>query len=104
MGIAKHPSVVTMPAAPAPYPSIVEFLCRAFPAISHDQWAQRIRDGKVLNDRGDHIAGETPFSPSNGIFYFREVKNEPVIPFAKQILFKDSKLLVADKPHFLPVT
>src|SRR3989304_2814228 len=104
MGIAKHPSVVTMPAAPAPYPSIVEFLCRAFPAISRNQWAQRIREGKVLNDRGEPITAETPYSPSKRIFYFREVENEPVIPFAEKILFQDSELLVACKPHFLPVT
>jgi tRNA pseudouridine32 synthase/23S rRNA pseudouridine746 synthase len=103
MGIAKHPSVVTLPAAPAPYPSIVEFLCRAFPAISRDRWAQRMREGKVLNDRGEPITADTPYSPSKRIFYFREVENEPVIPFAEQILFQDDELLVACKPHFLPV-
>ncbi|MCR4302535.1 MAG: pseudouridine synthase [Sulfuricaulis sp.] len=104
MGIAKHPSVVTLPAAPAPYPSIVEFLCRAFPTIARDQWAQRIRDGKVLNDRGEPITTKTPYSPSKRIFYFREVESEPIIPFAEQILYQDDEILVACKPHFLPVT
>lgn len=104
MGIAKHPSVVTLPAAQATYPSIVEFLCRAFPAISRDQWAQRIRDGKVMNDRGEPITADTPYAPCKRIFYFREVENEPVIPFAEQILFQDDEILVACKPHFLPVT
>jgi tRNA pseudouridine32 synthase/23S rRNA pseudouridine746 synthase len=103
MAIAKQPSVVTLPAAPAPYPSIVEFLCRAFPGISHDQWAQRLRAGKVLDDRGRPINADTPYSPSKRIFYFREVENEPVIPFTEQILFQDGGILVADKPHFLPV-
>ena len=103
MGIAKHPSVVTLPAAPAPYPSIVEFLCRAFPTISRDRWAQRMREGKVLNDRGEPITAETRYSPSKRIFYFREIENEPVIPFAEQILFQNDELLVACKPHFLPV-
>jgi tRNA pseudouridine32 synthase/23S rRNA pseudouridine746 synthase len=103
MSIARHASVVTLPAAQAPYPSIVEFLCRAFPAISRDGWAQRIRDGKVTNDRGEPITADTPYSPSRRIFYFREVENEPVIPFAEQILFQDDEILVACKPHFLPV-
>lgn len=103
MGIARHPSVVTMPAAPEPYPSIVEFLCRTFPAISRDQWMQRMREGKVLNDRGEPITTDTPYSPSKRIFYFREIENEPIIPFAEQILFQDDEILVADKPHFLPV-
>ena len=103
MAIAKHPSVVTMPAAEKPYPSIVEFLCRTFPAISRDRWTQRMRDGKVLNDRSEPITADTPYSPSKRIFYFREIENEPVIPFAEQILFQDDELLVACKPHFLPV-
>jgi tRNA pseudouridine32 synthase/23S rRNA pseudouridine746 synthase len=103
VGIAKHPSVVTLPAAPAPYPSITEFLCRAFPGISRERWAQRLREGKVLDDQGRPVNADTPYSPSKRIFYFREVENEPVIPFAEQILFQDGEILVADKPHFLPV-
>jgi tRNA pseudouridine32 synthase/23S rRNA pseudouridine746 synthase len=104
MGIAKHPSVVTMPVAEKPYPSIVEFLCRTFPAISRNQWVERILEGKVLDDQGKPITTETKYSPSQRIFYFREVENEPVIPFAEQVLFQDDELLVACKPHFLPVT
>jgi tRNA pseudouridine32 synthase/23S rRNA pseudouridine746 synthase len=103
MGIAKHPSVVSMPAAEKPYPSIVEFLCQAFPAISRDRWEQRISEGKVLDDHGHPINRATPYSPGQRIFYFREVEHEPVIPFAEQILFQDDELLVACKPHFLPV-
>jgi tRNA pseudouridine32 synthase/23S rRNA pseudouridine746 synthase len=103
MAIAKQPSVVTMPAAEKPYPSIVEFLCQTFPAISRNRWADRIREGKVLDDQGKPITAETQYSPSKRIFYFREIENEPVIPFAEQILFQDDEILVACKPHFLPV-
>ena len=92
-----------MPAAEKPYPSIVEFLCRTFPAISRNQWVERILEGKVLDDQGKPITTETKYSPSQRIFYFREVENEPVIPFAEQVLFQDDELLVACKPHFLPV-
>lgn len=103
MAIAKHPSVVTMPAAEKPYPSIVEFLCQTFPGIPRERWEQRLREGKVLDERGQPITGNTPYFPSRRIFYFREVENEPVIPFAEQILFQNNEILVADKPHFLPV-
>lgn len=103
MGIAKHPSVITLPAAEKPYPSIVEFLHRAFPAISRERWTERVRAGKVLNEQGRPITTETAYAPAQRIFYFREVENEPVIPFTEQILFQDDELLVACKPHFLPV-
>jgi tRNA pseudouridine32 synthase/23S rRNA pseudouridine746 synthase len=92
-----------MPEAEKPYPSIVEFLFKTFPAISRNRWAERILEGKVLDDKGNPITTETKYSPSKQIFYFRETENEPVIPFAEKILFQDDEILVAHKPHFLPV-
>ncbi|MBI5612905.1 MAG: pseudouridine synthase [Gammaproteobacteria bacterium] len=103
MAIAKRPSVVTLPAAEKPYPSIVEFLSKTFPAVSRERWAERIQEGKVLDDRGNPITADTKYSPSRRLFYFREIENEPVIPFAEQILFQNDEILVACKPHFLPV-
>jgi tRNA pseudouridine32 synthase/23S rRNA pseudouridine746 synthase len=38
------------------------------------------------------------------LFYFREVSSEPHIPFSETILYIDDEILVACKPHFLPVT
>lgn len=43
------------------------------------------------------------YRPHAKHFYFREVENEPIIPFVETILYQDEHLLVADKPHFLPV-
>lgn len=103
MGISKTPSVVTLPAAEKPYPSILVFLAGAFPGISRDTWAQRISEGKVLDDNGRPIAADTQYIPSKRLFYFREVENEPVIPFPETILFQNDEILVACKPHFLPV-
>jgi len=103
MGISKTPSVVTLPEAQKPYPSILVFLASAFPGISRDTWAQRITEGKVLDDNGNPIAADTQYVPAKRLFYFREVENEPVIPFPETILFQNDEILVACKPHFLPV-
>ncbi len=103
MAIAKRPSVVTLPAAEKPYPSIVEFLEKTFPAVSRERWAERIQKGKVLDDCGRPITADTKYSPAQRLFYFRETDSEPVIPFAEHILFQNDELLVACKPHFLPV-
>ncbi len=86
-----------------PYPSIVEFLCKRFPGISLEQWAQRIVAGKVLDDSGHPISAQTDYAPSKRLFYFREIENEALIPFAEHILFQNDEILVACKPHFLPV-
>jgi tRNA pseudouridine32 synthase/23S rRNA pseudouridine746 synthase len=104
MGISEHPSVVTMPEAGQPSPSILAFLCGRFPAISPEVWAQRIAGGKVLDEDSRPITAETPYTPFKRIFYFREVSSEPHIPFAETIIHLDDQILVACKPHFLPVT
>jgi tRNA pseudouridine32 synthase/23S rRNA pseudouridine746 synthase len=102
MGIAKSPSAVTLPEAAPPYPSILAFLIRAFPHVGASHWEERLRAGKLFDDDGP-ITAATAYRPGKRIFYFREVATEPVIPFAEQILFRNDEILVADKPHFLPV-
>lgn len=103
MSISKTPSVVTLPEAEKPYPSILDFFARAFPGISRDTWARRMTAGKVLDDNGRPVAADTEYVPAKRLFYFREVENEPVIPFTETILFQNDEILVAGKPHFLPV-
>jgi tRNA pseudouridine32 synthase/23S rRNA pseudouridine746 synthase len=103
MAISATSSVVTMPAADKPYPSILEFLTRRFPNIGNECWQQRINEGKVLAADNSPISADTPYSPDKRLFYFREVAQERLIPFAEKILFQDDHLLVACKPHFLPV-
>lgn len=104
MGLSKHPSVVTMPKTEKPYPSILTFLSGRFPAVSREIWVKRILEGKVLDEKTDRITLSTEYTPLNRIFYFREVSSEPLIPFTEKILFVDDEILVACKPHFLPVT
>ena len=104
MGMSKYPSVVTLPQIEKPYPSLLEFLFKTFPNIPLNTWEQRILAGKVLDHMGAPITAATVYSPHKRIFYFREVEYEPVIPFTENILFQNDELLVACKPHFLPVT
>jgi tRNA pseudouridine32 synthase/23S rRNA pseudouridine746 synthase len=103
MAISITPSVVTMPAAARPYPSILEFLTRRFPRIGSSCWQQRIRAGKILDADHTPISSETAYLPYKRLFYFREVEQERLIPFTEKILFQNDHLLVACKPHFLPV-
>jgi tRNA pseudouridine32 synthase/23S rRNA pseudouridine746 synthase len=66
-------------------------------------WEQRIREGKVLDEASVPITFATPYIPQQKIFYFREVKEEPLIPLQEKIIFQNAELLVACKPPFLPV-
>ena len=104
MGISKYPSIVTMPIVEQPYPSILTFLQQRFPSVPIELWEQRIAEGKVLDEQYTPITLDTGYAPGKRIYYFREVATEKVIPFAEKIMFRDDEILVACKPHFLPVT
>ena len=104
MGISKFSSRVSLPCIDKPYPSILDFLTRRFPAVGQALWEKRIREGKVLDEAGEPINRETPYVPQKRLFYFREVTSEPLIPLEEKILFQNDEILVACKPPFLPVT
>lgn len=58
----------------------------------------------MLDEQSAPITLKSAYTPGKRVFYFREVEAEAVIPFAEKILFQDDQILVACKPHFLPVT
>ncbi|MCC5826819.1 pseudouridine synthase, partial [Alkalimonas sp.] len=104
MSIAKTASEITLPPQSNGCRTVFEFLCQRFPKIGAAVWRERIAAGKVHWYQGEAITEQTSFLPSRRLCYYREVTAEPVIPFAHRILYQDAHMLIADKPHFLPVT
>ena len=92
-----------MPDTGEPYPALLTFFTGRFPKISEQIWVERITTGKVLTEKGDPVTLDTAYMPNSRLFYFREVTEEPVIPFQEEILFTSDHLMVVCKPHFLPV-
>lgn len=87
---------------PGGWPSVLDFLCERFPAVSRDTWEDRMARGLVEAD-GHAVDRLTPYRPGDVITYRREVPAEPPIPFEETIVHQDDDLVVVDKPHFLPV-
>lgn len=104
MGISTGSSVVYMPDTGQLYPTLLEFLVKRFPNVPAQTWVERIAAGKVLTEERLPVTLNTAYMPNRRLFYFREVKNEPVVPFQERILFHNDHLMVVCKPHFLPVT
>lgn len=95
-------STVCLP--PGNWATVLDCLSEHFKAIGREQWLDRIARGRVLDAQGAPISATLPYKQGLRIHYFREVPNEKPIPFQEQILHVDQHLVVADKPHFLPVT
>ncbi|HEY9399900.1 MAG TPA: pseudouridine synthase [Luteimonas sp.] len=83
---------------------MLDCLCARFPAIARDAWIDRFARGRVLDATGTPLPVTAPYTLGAEIRYFREVIDEPRIPFEETVLHVDADLVVADKPHFLPVT
>lgn len=83
--------------------SLLDFLIHRFPHITADVWRARLVDGLVMNGAGVVFALDSPYVGGQHLYYYRHIEAEPSIPFMERILFEDEYLVVADKPHFLPV-
>lgn len=101
---ASHHQASTLSLPPGPWTTVLDCLCAHFAAIGREQWIDRIARGRVLNADGQPIAVDLAYRQGLRIHYFREVPNEREIRAQESILYADSHLVVADKPHFLPVT
>ncbi len=103
-----HPTRDGIPASrfqlpPGPWATVLEALCARFPGVDADTWRERFERGRVLDADGHPLDAAARYRRGAEIHYFREVADEPVIPFAETVVHADTHLVVACKPHFLPV-
>ena len=87
------------------WPCVLDFFVQRFPFVAPVAWLQRFESGLVRDMAGRAVASSVPFAALAGqkLSYFRVVETELEIPFHEQILFEDERIVIADKPHFLPV-
>jgi tRNA pseudouridine32 synthase/23S rRNA pseudouridine746 synthase len=86
-----------------PWETILDFLVHRFPGVPADTWRSRILAGDVVDPAGAAISLTRRHEPGLRLYYYRAVEVEPKVPFEETVLFQDDVLVVADKPHFLPV-
>ena len=86
------------------HPSLLHFFVTQFPHIAKEEWVKRFEDRLILDQDGQALAANSAYLPNTHLLYFRRLAREPEIPFKEEVLYQDEHILVADKPHFLPVT
>ena len=84
--------------------SMLDFLAQRLPGVQRSEWLQRMQAGDVVDERGVAVLPHRPFEGGIRLYYYRHLQAEPALPFAETVLYQDEHLLVADKPHFMPVT
>lgn len=83
--------------------TILECLARRFPRIKAEDWVSRMEKGRVVDENGVRLNPGSSCKTGGYIYYYRELDEEMRIPFEESVLYRDDRILVADKPHFLPV-
>jgi tRNA pseudouridine32 synthase / 23S rRNA pseudouridine746 synthase len=81
----------------------LHFLCQRFPFIDAQIWRARFINHSVLDDQGQSLSIDAPYCVGASLYYFREIAQEKPLPYQETILYQDDCIVVADKPHFLPV-
>lgn len=101
------PSCVALPSVKpgaSPWANTLDFLAHRMPGVGRTVWAERLRLGEVLDEQGLAVPPDAPYRGGTRLYYYRAWPNEQVVPFEAVVLHQDAHLVVADKPHFLPVT
>jgi tRNA pseudouridine32 synthase/23S rRNA pseudouridine746 synthase len=97
-------SASTVATPNGPWALMLDFLAERIPAVTRQEWARRMIRNEVLDAQGTPLSPQAPFSAQTRLHYWRSLPFEHKVPFEESIVFQDEWLLVADKPHFLPVT
>ena len=90
--------------ADQPFSNLLEFFTSQFPHIESSEWVARFNEGLIRTTDNVPVVSGDAYRPNSHLIYFRRLAREPEIPFEEEILYQDEHILVADKPHFLPVT
>ena len=97
-----RPSRVYLPVGPWTY--LLDFLCERFTHVSREEWNNRFESGLVMSSQSEKLPATAPYLAGQHILYYKQLPNEKPIKQQASILFQDEHIVVADKPHFLPVT
>jgi len=89
---------------PGDWATVLEALDACFPQVGRAVWSQRLEAGLVADAQGQALAVDARYRVGLELSYYRDRPDEPVLAPAEHILHHDERILVADKPHGLPVT
>jgi len=99
------PSCIALPRMRiTPWPTVLDFLAERLPKVSRTDWQLRMQAQQVVDDQGQPLPPDAPYQHGARVYYWRSLPEERPIPWTESVLFQDEHLVVADKPHFLPVT
>lgn len=91
-----------VPGRPARWATMRDFLVGRLPAVVPVD--EMLAAGDFVDQVGRPWTGQEPYRPSTLVWFHRALVPEPAVPFPVEVLYRDDRLVVVDKPHFLAST
>src|SRR5215510_10426406 len=103
-GLHTRPSRLYLPKLESPPATILEYLLAHFPQVHPRTWCARVARGLVSLSDGTTLRKDSPYRHGLTVFYRKKVPSEPDPLEEPLVIYRDEEILVADKPHGMPVT
>jgi tRNA pseudouridine32 synthase/23S rRNA pseudouridine746 synthase len=83
-----------------PWITMRDHLVDRLPRVPTTRLDAMLREGRIVGRSGP-VGLRDPFRPREFLWFHRDLPDEVPVPFAVEVLHRDTDLLVVDKPHFL---
>ncbi|WOX25327.1 RluA family pseudouridine synthase [Streptomyces solicathayae] len=70
-------------------------------AIGAGRVAAMLREGRFVGVDGVAVDGGEPYAAGRYLWFHREFPDEERVPFEVEVVYRDERIVVVDKPHFL---
>ncbi|WP_405393289.1 RluA family pseudouridine synthase [Streptomyces sp. NBC_01102] len=73
-------------------------------AIGADRVEAMLAEGRFVGADGAAVGGDEPYTAGRYLWFHRDFAPEEPAPFPVGVVYRDTHLVIADKPHFLATT
>jgi len=87
------------PAGPAPWQTLADWLRHRFP--EHVDVDAMLAGRRFVYADGSPVTEQDPFRPHTFVWFHRDLREEVPVPGSIDVLHRDDRLVVVDKPPFL---
>jgi tRNA pseudouridine32 synthase/23S rRNA pseudouridine746 synthase len=81
--------------------SLRDHLVERLRGLTADEVDRKLSGGEFVDASGRPVPADAPFVPRSVVWGHRDLPDEVVVPFEIEVLHRDDRIVVIDKPHFL---
>ncbi|MFJ2746119.1 pseudouridine synthase [Streptomyces sp. NPDC087440] len=85
-------------------PTVHAYLLERLAAAGPATIDRMLAAGAFVTADGTPLPPDAPYTPGLHLWFHRDLPPEPPVPYPIDVVHRDDRILVADKPHFLATT